>query len=148
MYGIHSLVDMTDWRQRCPQFSTSPWIRTLCNVTYSSSYHELETVSSSPGSKLALWFTFECGGSEGVLALGWGLQRLWLLLPAPLGSCCHCVNRPVITCWKMADLWLSRYSNHCQQLDNLPDMWVRLSKTSHSLITSRWHREVIETSKV
>lgn len=64
-----------------------------------------------------LW-TIGCGGGEGVLVLCWGFQRLSLPLWAPLEARCHWVNGPVVTCWRMAGMWLSHGCNHCQRLDN------------------------------
>lgn len=89
-----------------------------------------------------------CGGSEGVLVLRWGPQRLLLLLLAPLKVCCHWVNRPVITCWKLTDIWLSHCCNHCQQLGNHRICEWGHPRPASPLSPSGDYTGVIESNKV
>lgn len=80
-----------------------------------SSYPELESAFSHLGPELLCdWLWWRCGCVSSALRPPEDLP----LLLAPLESCSHCVNRPVITCRVMADIWLSHCCNHRQQLDN------------------------------
>lgn len=120
MLHIHPLVGMADWWQRCPQFSTSPWPQMLCKMTLQKfpSMGEVYFLILWSWAGLLTYLGKTMGGSEGVLFLSWGLESLCMLPLAPLEPLCCCVNRPVTTCWILANIWPRRDCKNHQQSDN------------------------------